>query len=674
MLLDNCEHLVSACAELVSRLVHACPRMRILATSRETLSIPGETVWQVHYLSLPDLKKQLTLDQLLQSEALRLFVERALASKPDFELTDNLAEKISQICLQLEGVPLAIELAAPWIRILSPDQISGRLQQSFDLLAGVKRNSLPHQKTMRGTIDWSYNLLTEQEKALFRRLAIFDGPFRLDDVESICTDPEGNFYKPDDSPPSVPLRQAEILRLLYHLIDKSLILVNQNFESFFSMLGIVRQYANEILQASGERIRFKERFVVYYLHFAEQAELKITGPEVRTWLNLLEGEHDNLRSALMWLYEQNDGERGLRLASALNPFWKFHAYFDEGSRWLRKMLDLGSGSDLYLLKGYVKASELAENLGHYTEGINYAIKALEICQELQDKQGMAEALFCLGKHANAQGDRQKGVGFLEESLGLYRVLEDDIKQGWVLLYLADTRLRLGELDRAKLGYEEALSIFQLSGEINQISFALGGLGDIARMQGNFPLATSYFSEALTNYRHIGNKFDVVFILEAQAILSEALGQHECAACLWGATEALREATHLSLAPSYQQDYAVYIDRARKTLGEKAYASAWAQGRRFTMDEAIEFALSTAAQTHVPEALKPIKDSKPISDLTPREMDVLRLLATGLTDSQIAAQLFLSRRTVSKHLQSIYSKIHVSSRSAATYFASEHKLV
>jgi DNA-binding CsgD family transcriptional regulator len=234
-------------------------------------------------------------------------------------------------------------------------------------------------------------------------------------------------------------------------------------------------------------------------------------------------------------------------------------------------------------------------------------------------------------------------------------------------------MRLNELDQAKQHFEEALAIFQRTGETAQSPFALGGLGDIARLQGNFPQASSYLRDALTKYRYIGNKLDVIFVLEALAILSEALGQHERSACLWGATEAHREATHLYQAPSYQQDYAAYINKAREALGERPFAAAWEQGRRLTLEEAIDLGLSSTAQTDSPAASNPPNGHNPWFDLTPREMEVLRLLATGLTDSQIGAQLFLSRRTVSTHLQSIYRKIQVSSRSAATRFAFDHKL-
>ena len=526
---------------------------------------------------------------------------------------------------------------------------------------------------MRGTIDWSYHLLTEQEKALFRRLAIFDGAFSLDAVESICTDPEGIVNKPDDPPPSVTLRQPEILGLLYHLTDKSLIIVNRNYESFFYMLETVRQYANEILQASGERLRLQERCAAFYLDFAEAAESRLGGRELRTWLNMLEGEFDNVRGALRWLHEQNDGERGLRLAIALYQFWRFRGYLDEGSQWLQKMLQLRSGTSPDVLMGYVKASRLAEYIGHFAEGMVYANKALEIGQELQDRQGMAEALLNLGTLNCAQGDRVKGLVFLEKGLTLYRDLEDETNQAEVLLYLADTRARLLELDQAKLHYEEALAIFQRTRESNRSSFALGGLADIARLQGNFPRASSYLRDSLTQARYIGNKEQVIFTLEAQAVLLESVGQHERSACLWGATEAQREATHLYQTPSYQQDYAAHITKAREALGEKPFAAAWEQGRRLTLEEAIDLGLSSTAQTESPAASNPPNDHNLLFDLTPREMEVLRLLATGLTDSQIGAQLFLSRRTVSTHLQSIYRKIQVSSRSAATRFALEHKL-
>lgn len=676
LLLDNCEHMVEACAELADSLLQACLRLHILATSRETLGLPGETVWQVRFLSLPDQAKTATPATLMASEAARLFIERAVAARPDFKLNNNSAEAVARICRRLDGVPLAIELAASWVRILSPMQISERLQQSFDLLSTMKQKALPQQRTIRDAIDWSYQLLTRREKALFSRLAVFDGAITFNAVEAICTDLEVNPSTPVDSSPFAfaPLRKSEILELLYHLVDKSLIYVIQGDEAYFSMLETVREYSKEIMQTSGEEPRLKERFVDFYLSFAGQSDQEIFGSQQRTWLRRYEIEQDNLRGALYWLYEQRDGIRGLRLATALYRFWYLQGHYEEGCRWLERMISLCPAAGSERLNAYAIASHLAEQMGNISQGIVYANQALEIAGQIQDTQGMAEVLMRLGTLTNAQGDRPKGTKYLERSLALYQDLEDEMSQARVLLHLGDARMRMNELGEAQGRYEEALLIFRGQSENSLVSFALGGLGDIARLRGNFLQASVYFREALENYRHLGIKTDVVFNLEAHAILLEEIGQHDRAARLWGAAEALREAAHHSLSPSYRRDYAVYIEQLRAGMGEKWFSAAWEQGRQMQLEEAIELALSTGDLARVAAAPKSPKAAPRAFDLSPREMDVLILVADGMTDAQIASQLYLSPRTVSKHLQSIYRKIEVTSRSAATHFVFEHHLV
>ena len=612
--LDNCEHLIMACAELVEQLLHICPGLRILTTSREALGIGGETVWQVPPLSLPDLHPLPTLEDLTQSEAGQLFIERAQAVQPTFQMTATIAGAIAQICRQLDGMPLAIELAAARVKVLTVPQIATRLDDCFRLLTGGSRTALPRHQTLQATIDWSYDLLTEPEQRLFRRLAVFAGGFTLEAAEAVVSDEVGQ-----DT-----ILPGNVLDLLSLLVDKSLIVVRHGRQARYRMLETIRQYARERLLASGELDPIRRRHLAYYLQLVEGAEAKLRSAEQLIWLNRLEIEHDNLRATLAWSLESEATEEGLRLAGALSVFWDRRGYLSEGSEWLERILASAHQDDLILARALIGAGHLAWQQSKHEQALALVEQSLALCRRYGDKQGIAHSLYLLGVIAHWQGDRDRGRSLLEESLSLSREIKDELNMIEVLLFLADIRLRQGDNEQAAALLQEGLTLSQKLGDKWGIAFALSALGEVARRQGDYKQAVIHFQKALTLHGEQNSKVQMPFTLEALAITAAEQGHPERAARLWGAAEALREAVHAPLPSSYHPDYAPYLKTARTTLGEETFVAAWSEGRALKLEQAIALALSVPAVAVSPPPTAPA-ETHPYG-LTPREIEVLRLVA------------------------------------------------
>src|ERR671916_378267 len=333
LVLDNCEHLIGACAELAEALLHSCPNLRVLATSREALGITGEVAWPVPSLSLPDLRRLPEVESLARYEAARLFLERTAAVNPTFALTEQNAVAVDQICYRLDGIPLAIELAAARAKVLSVEQIAERLDDSFGLLSAGGRTAMPRHRTLHATMDWSHELLSLEERALFRRLSVFAGGFTLEAAESVCA--------------GAGLERDEVLDLLSHLVDKSLVIMREESgEARYRLLETVRQYAREKLSESGEAEQASERHAGYYLALAEEAEPELKGAGQVAWLEQLEREHDNLRAAMRWLLGRGELEEAARLGWALWLFWGIRAHFAEGRRSMEQALSAEGSAGL----------------------------------------------------------------------------------------------------------------------------------------------------------------------------------------------------------------------------------------------------------------------------------------------------------------------------------------
>jgi predicted ATPase/DNA-binding CsgD family transcriptional regulator len=661
LVLDNCEHLILACAELVEQLLRVCPGVRILATSREALGINGETVWQIRPLSLPDLHSSRTIETLSQSEAVQLFVARAQAVQPAFHITTADAEAISQICHQLDGIPLAIELAAARVKVLSVPQISARLDNSLQLLTGGSRTSNRRHQTLQAAIDWSHDLLTESEQRLFRRLAIFVNGCTLDAAEAVASDKgEQAIILPND-----------ILDLLSSLVDKSLLTVIHGTQARYGMLETIRQYARDKLLDSGELGQIRTHHLAYYIQLGERSEPHLRSAEQLIWFGRLEIEHGNLRVALSWALESEAIEDGLQLAAALSYFWYRGGYLSEGSEWYERVLSSNAGTKLVHARAILGAGDLAFIQCNYQKALTLGERSLAMGRQLGDKRAIAASLGLIGRTFEWQGERDQAATLLQESLALFRELGDEWDVARILIHLGDIQLRQGNYEQANTFLEASLNLLKKLGDKWSLALALGALGENFRRQGNYQQAESHFQQGLAIYQELNNTVDVLWILQALAIRAVEQGQAKRAVHLWGAAESLREAVHAPLSFSYQSDYAPFLKSARNALGEKAFASAWTEGRSLTLEQAITLARSAPVLEMSPQTAH---GETQLYGLTSREVEILRLVATGLTDAQIAERLVISPRTVSKHLQSVYSKLDLPSRSAATRFAIEHDLV
>lgn len=617
LVLDNCEHVVGACAQLAETLLRTCTALRILVTSREALGIAGEVAWRVPSLSLPqphELARIDSLARITQYEAIRLFIERAEAASSEFRVTSHNIGAIVQICRRLDGIPLAIELAAARVKALSVEQIAARLDDRFRLLTGGSRTALPRQQTLRAMMDWSYELLNDRERMLFRRLSAFAGGFTLEAVEAVCV---------DDQIPSY-----EIIDLLTNLVSKSLV-VFRDEEARYRLLETVRQYARDKLLETGEAARVRDRHRDWFLAFAERAGSALQGPDQALWLKRLETEHDNLRAALEW--SSNDAETGLRLAGALWFFWYLRGYVSEGREWLRQSLErtghapsplrakalYGASMLARAQDDYAQATALLEeslmlyrvlkdkhgvasvlgNLGviafargDYARATKLHEESLEHFRELGDTVGIASALSELGNVAMYQNDIARAEELLEESLSLARAAQDDQGVALALRRLGAVLFQKGEYARAKALLQESLELYRGLGVVPGLASVLNALGMVALSEGDAQRASTLLCESLIKYRDVGDKWHVALCLDRLARVAAAQGDWRRAAQLLGAEEALRETIGAPLPPSEHEGREETLRCAHERLGEELFAAAWADGYAMKLDHAIAFAL------------------------------------------------------------------------------------
>lgn len=574
LVLDNCEHLIEDVASLASSLLSACSRLKILTTSREALQIPGEWLYSVPVLDLPKENSAVDMETISEFPALLLFAERARAARSDFALNAENIRAIASICAQLDGLPLAIELIAARVKTLSPEQITARLDDRFALLTSGSRVAPSRQQTLRAALEWSYELLTETEKELFRQLSVFVGGFTLEALESVAL---------LDS-------NQSILDALSRLVDKSLLLVEQQDQPRYRFLEPIRQYARDKLNETRETNLIQNRHLNYYLRVAEEVEPYLFGAGQQDWKNRLELDHDNLRVALAWSLESNQFEAGLKMAGALAWFWHSKGHLSEGNLWLEKILAAGIGNQGKERAKALRASSiLSTGSGDYTRGRAFAESSIKLYREIGDNRGAGLVLADLGASLHWGGKEEEAIESLEESLRLLRSTGERWEIAYALLWLGDTWFRMGDIERAATSWEESLRLTQELGDDYLMGWSLGGLADVARLRGDYKRATGMFKESLSLYLSSGNKFGPPFSLEALALVAAALGDAKRAAHLWGAAVSWREAINEPLPPSYQRDYAASITRARTELGEEAYESAWSEGRAMSPEQAIALA-------------------------------------------------------------------------------------
>ena len=701
LVLDNCEHLADPVARLLDTLLDACSRVRVLATSRETLGVEGEAVWQVSSLSVPDTDRLPAAEEMTRYDAVRLFLDRARLRLPGFDLTRDNTDAVAEVCQKLEGIPLALELAAAKVKVLSVGQIARRLDDSLDLLTGGSRVALPRHRTLRGTLDWSHALLPEEERMLFRRLSVFVAGFALRTAERICAG-DG-------------LVEGDVLGLLSRLVDKSLLLVIEGEdEARYRLLEMVRQYAEEKLCSSGEEVALRSRHARFYLELAEHADSELTGAGQEVWIDRLEAELANLRAALRWCLESGEpgAETGLRLASALCRFCYLRGYYDEGRGWLEEALALGrSAGPSHRARAQTRAGVLALLQCDYERAEERLEESLALYRALGDGHGVASALQVLGSVARERGLYTKAEAYHGESRTLWRALGDDGEvahslnslgfaawlqeeydraadlcteslkmsrrlrdaQGivWALISLGSAALYGGDLGRAEAQLEESLATSRRVGYREGVAWSLNQLGVAAYRRGDYERAEALLRESLGIHRDLGDRWRMSSVLDGLAEAARARGHLERAARLFGAAKALRETIATPIPPCERDDHDRNISAALAGLGEEAFARARARGLAMTLEEALQYALSDQAPTTVssPTRQRPSVSRQPLA-LTRREEEISALVTRGLTNREVASALVISEHTAATHIRRILKKLGLRSRAELAAWMSE----
>ena len=585
LVVDNCEHLVEACARLVDALLAGCSHVRILATSREALGVTGEIVWRVPSLSVPHrdrmgFTEKDTLSVLMEHEAIRLFVERAALAQPNFRVTNENLRAAARVCAGLDGIPLAIELAAARAKALSVQEIAARLEDRFRLLAGGSRTALPRQQTLRATLDWSYDLLTEAEKRVFRRLSVFAGGWTLEAAEALCMDDR--------------IDRFEALDLLTHLLDKSLVVYEElDGQGRYRLLETVRQYGSDMLKASGEIDAVRTRHLDFFLEMAEETEPQLMGPGQIDSLARLEVEHDNLRAALDYCQEAGHVETALRMAGALWRFWRTRDYHTEGCRRLTDALtpEQAAGPTELRAKALNSLAVLSAHQGDYAAAQVLYSESLSIRRTLGDERGIAVALENLGIVANDMGDFSASRSLHAEAVSIHRRRGDKGMLAGTLSNAGYTAFAQSDYASARSFDEESLLLHRDRGNEWGAATALDNLGDVERAEGDLDAARARHAEALAIAHGLGDERLVAQILEGLARTAAAQGQAARAARIFGFEETLRERLGSPLPLLERDKQLCSIAAVRNALDTASFEQTWSEGRALTLEQAIEFALN-----------------------------------------------------------------------------------
>jgi predicted ATPase/class 3 adenylate cyclase len=619
LLLDNLEQVLEA-APVVDRLLSTAAGLKILATSRTPLGLYGEYEFPIPPLSLPDPESLPPLENLTEYEAVRLFVERARAVRPDFSLAEDNAPAVVEICERLDGLPLAIELAAARIKLLTPQVLLDRLGNRLKILTGGARNLPERQRTLRNAIEWSYELLDEGEKMLFGRLGVFSSGATLEAMEAVC-DTEGDL-------------PTDVFEGASSLLDKSLLRQEEGAggEPRFVMLETIHEFANAKLEGSGEAEAVRRVHAEYFLALAEEAEPMLWGAEDAAWLERLEQEHDNMRAALHWAIEHEEGELALRVGGALRWFWYMEGYYSEGRRWLEVALgkegpasaearikalagvgflavDQGDldraeaaadeGLELSTQAGSSSLGtadfknilgELARLRGEHQRAARLVQDSLALHQEAGDKLGIAWSLGNLANVAGDRGDHERAKQLYEEGLALSRRLGSAELLGAYLISLGSESLLEGEPERAIALNEEAAELFRKRGRRGGLQHILDNLGRATLLRGDYERAETLHKESLRVSQDLGDKLIASDSLEGLACTAGAQGEAERSAILFGAAEGLREAEGYQQAPRDRSLREPYLAAAHAQIGEATWSAAWEKGRSMEFEDAVVYAL------------------------------------------------------------------------------------
>lgn len=582
LLLDNAEHVLEECAQLAFAVLSLCPELRILVTSRERLGVAGELTYRVPSLAVPDRAQRVTPDQVSTFEAARLFIDRALLQQPGFVVTPDNAPALASICRRLDGIPLAIELAAARVRLMPVEEVSRRLHQRFELLTEGSRTALPRHRTLRALIDWSYRLLNGPEQALLRRVSVFSGGWTLAAAEHVCAG-DGIDLK-------------DVLDLLTSLADKSLAYARQEHgETRFELLETVRHYARDHLAGHGEEARLSRRHFDHMFALAQMVEGKLASADYHAWLERLETELENLRVALAWSCA-GDGAAvdGLRLAFSLRGFWGVRGLHSEGRRWLATLIAAVPSGPADAIRAHAMhvAAGFASNEGDYVQAEQYNDEALAIFRRLGDRKGISHALNNKAAVAIDQGRCAAAQPLLAESMQIRIELGDQLGASVVLNNLGIVAQELQDYPQACACFERGLAITRSLGHQKSTAMLLTNLSAVLRAVEDHALAEDRLRDALVILEELADRRLIAACLEGFAAIAVATAQPLRAAVLWGRAERLREEITAPIPDASRAKLAQNIAAARLALrDEAAFSSSWKKGRDKPLHEVTDALLA-----------------------------------------------------------------------------------
>jgi predicted ATPase/class 3 adenylate cyclase/DNA-binding CsgD family transcriptional regulator len=661
LVLDNFEQILPA-APVLADILAACPSVALLVTSRAPLRIAGEQEYPVPPLDLPDGTPPASVEHLARYAAIALFVARTAAIRPGFALTEANAAAVAGICARLDGLPLAIELAAARARLLPPEALLPRLDHSLALLTGGMRDLPARQRTLRDTIAWSYDLLSEPERRLFRRLSVFVGGFTLGAADAVA-DADGDLG-------------VEVADGIESLIANSLVRAMETTSDAprFAMLETIREFGLERLEASGEGSEVRRHHLDWGLDLAERGHAAQESPTWAAWLDRVEAEHDNLRAAFAWSQDPTCApESGLRLARAMSGFWFMRCHHREGRAWYARALARAPARTALRAAALVNAGFLAVRQHDYEAAVPPLEEALAISRDLGDRTAVAQTLARYAVVPHHLGDHDRARAMLSEALALGRQRDDIRVIELTLQYLADLDRDLGRYAEAAGAYEESLELARRRGNRHSVAYSLRGLGHVARSRGEYARARDLLKESLGLLRELRDRRCIPLCLEGLACIAVGPAWAERAARLLGAAGALQDRTGAPAPPSDMADYRRTEADARARLGKERFAAIRAAGAAMPLDEAVAYALGEDEPAATTGAAAGRRDDVP---LTARETEVVGLIAQGLSNREISERLVLSVRTVERHIENVYNRLGISGkagRAIVTAYALRHGL-
>ena len=654
LILDNLEHLLDAVPDVVW-IMATCHGATTLATSRARLQIRGEHEFVVLPLPLPDPDQP----QDGANPAIELFAERACEVDPEFALTQTNLPIIAEICRRLDGIPLAIELAAARIKVLPPAALLARLDRRLPILTGGPRDLPDRLRTMRDAIAWSHDLLNGDQQAMFRRLCVFTGEFTLLEAQSVVAESD-----------------ASILNELAELVDTSLLRqIEREGEPRFLILETLCEYGLEQLVEAGEHDHYQGRHADFFINFAEAAAPRLRGAERTTWLERLERAHGNLRAALKWSTDEEDAHRALRLAGALWQFWWWRSHLAEGRQWLERALALpgGEGHSVARARVLTGCGALAETQGDYAAAEEYHEQAVRAWQETGDSRGLAVSLLFRWLVSFNAEDHQRMTALSTESLRLFRELDDTWGIAMSLMEQGVMAMRLHEHSSAEAVLAEGIERFE---EINDqwgVAICQGVLGNVATDKGDYASAAEFLARSLTSLLVLNDLWGLATVLPAAARMAGEQGEFEWAVRISGAIARMHETMGAPLKVPFRTRYEQTLAEAKTALGDDRFEAAMAAGYAMSPEQAVEEAVRKPAAQPAEATAESDRSPAVAFPLSPREREVLRLVPER-TAREIGEELFISESTVRTHIENILNKLGLRNQKELIAYAYQHGLI